>query len=194
MQPRRKLLKQVFSPGDRNDTRALERKRLGDRTADSGAGSTHNSRPGLQIEIHVLRLSAGSNMHDRVNVATTVAPLSPAKGTRKAMVWNPQQYLKFSGHRLRPAVDLLMRIPDFPVRSVADLGAGAGNVTKLIKQRWPDAAVAAVEGSAEMVATGTKAAPDVAWQHQDLASWRPQQTYDLVYSNAALHWLPNHAR
>ena len=25
------------------------------------------------------------------------------------MVWNPQQYLKFSGHRLRPAVDLLMR-------------------------------------------------------------------------------------
>ena len=29
------------------------------------------------------------------------------------MVWNPQQYLKFSGHRLRPAVDLLMRIPDF---------------------------------------------------------------------------------
>ena len=55
------------------------------------------------------------------------------------MVWNPQQYLKFSGHRLRPAVDLLMRIPDFPVRTVADLGAGAGNVTKLIKERWPEA-------------------------------------------------------
>jgi hypothetical protein len=43
-----------------------------------------------------------------------------------AMVWDPQQYLKFSGHRLRPAVDLLMRVPDFAVRSVADLGAGAG--------------------------------------------------------------------
>ena len=109
------------------------------------------------------------------------------------MVWNPQQYLKFSGHRLRPAVDLLMRIPDFPVRTVADLGAGAGNVTRLIKERWPDAAVTAVEGSAEMVAAGAKAAPDVAWLHQDLASWRPQQGYDLVYSNAALHWLPDHA-
>ena len=70
------------------------------------------------------------------------------------MVWNPQQYLKFSGHRLRPAVDLLMRIPDFPVRTVADLGAGAGNVTKLIKERWPEAAVIGVEGSAEMVAAG----------------------------------------
>ena len=75
------------------------------------------------------------------------------------MVWNPQQYLKFSGHRLRPAVDLLMRIPDVEVKTVADLGAGAGNVTRLIKERWPDAAVAGVEGSAEMVAAGRKAAP-----------------------------------
>ena len=55
---------------------------------------------------------------------------------------------------MRPAVDLLMRIPEFPVASVADLGAGAGNVTKLIKERWPDAVVVGVEGSAEMVAAG----------------------------------------
>jgi trans-aconitate 2-methyltransferase len=110
------------------------------------------------------------------------------------MVWNPQQYLKFSGHRLRPAVDLLMRIPDFAVRHVADLGAGAGNVTKLIKERWPEADVVGIEGSSEMVAAGRKAAPEVEWQQQDLASWNPAQRYDVVYSNAALHWLPDHAR
>jgi trans-aconitate 2-methyltransferase len=108
------------------------------------------------------------------------------------MVWNPQQYLKFSGHRLRPAVDLLMRIPDLPVRSVADLGAGAGNVTKLIKERWPEAIVVGVEGSTEMVAAGKKAAPDIEWLHQDLGSWQPARKYDVIYSNAALHWLPNH--
>jgi trans-aconitate 2-methyltransferase len=110
------------------------------------------------------------------------------------MAWNPQQYLKFSGHRLRPAVDLLMRIPEFPVASVADLGAGAGNVTKLIKERWPDAAVVGVEGSAEMVAAGRKAAPDVEWLQQDLGAWQPAQKVDVIYSNAALHWLPDHAR
>src|ERR1700687_5938873 len=109
------------------------------------------------------------------------------------MVWNPQQYLKFSGHRLRPALDLLMRIPDFPVRSVADLGAGAGNVTKLIKERWPGAAVVGVEGSVEMVAAGKKAAPEVEWLHQDLGLWHPAHKFDLIYSNAALHWLPDHA-
>ncbi len=95
------------------------------------------------------------------------------------MVWDPQQYLKFSGHRLRPAVDLLMRIPDFGPRRIADLGAGAGNVTKLIGERWPDAAVTGVEGSAEMVAAGRKAAPDVEWSHEDLGHWRPAQRYDL---------------
>jgi trans-aconitate 2-methyltransferase len=108
------------------------------------------------------------------------------------MVWNPQQYLKFSGHRLRPAVDLLMRIPDSPVRSVADLGAGAGNVTKLLRERWPDALVVGVEGSAEMVAAGKKTAPDIEWLHQDLGSWQPGRKYDVIYSNAALHWLPDH--
>lgn len=110
------------------------------------------------------------------------------------MVWNPQQYLKFSGHRLRPAVDLLMRIPEFPVRSVADLGAGAGNVTKLIKERWPGADVVGVEGSSEMVEAGKKAAPEVEWLQQDLGSWQPAQKYDVIYSNAALHWLPDHAK
>jgi trans-aconitate 2-methyltransferase len=110
------------------------------------------------------------------------------------MVWNPQQYLKFSGHRLRPAVDLLMRIPDMPVGSAVDLGAGAGNVTKLLRERWPEAEVVGVEGSAEMVAAGRKAAPEVEWLQQDLVSWRPSQRYDVVYSNAALHWLPDHAK
>jgi trans-aconitate 2-methyltransferase len=109
------------------------------------------------------------------------------------MVWNPQQYLKFAGHRLRPALDLLARIPDVPARAIVDLGAGAGNVTKLLKERWPEAEVTGVEGSAEMVAAGRKAAPDVQWQHADLASWQPPKRYDVVYSNAALQWLPDHA-
>jgi trans-aconitate 2-methyltransferase len=109
------------------------------------------------------------------------------------MVWDPQQYLKFSGHRLRPAVDLLMRVPDFAVRTVADLGAGAGNVSKLLKDRWPAATVTGVEGSAEMVGAGKKAAPEIEWLQQDLASWRPVHSYDLIYSNATLHWLSDHA-
>jgi trans-aconitate 2-methyltransferase len=46
------------------------------------------------------------------------------------MVWNPQQYLKFAGHRLRPALDLLARVPDFPADTIVDLGGGAGRMLR----------------------------------------------------------------
>ena len=108
------------------------------------------------------------------------------------MAWDPQQYLKFSGHRLRPAVDLLLRIPDIPLSRIADLGAGAGNVTRLLKQRWPGAHVLAVESSAEMVNAGKKTAPEVEWLQADLGGWQPSRPCDLIYSNAALHWLGDH--
>ena len=45
------------------------------------------------------------------------------------MAWDPAQYLKFAGPRLRPALDLLQRIDVKAPDVVYDLGAGAGNVT-----------------------------------------------------------------
>jgi len=108
------------------------------------------------------------------------------------MAWDPAQYLKFAGPRLRPALDLLQRIDiDFP-EIVYDLGAGAGNVTRLIAARWPDAHVVGVDSSAEMLAKATAENPGIDWQQADLATWRPSRPADVIYSNAALHWLDNH--
>lgn len=55
------------------------------------------------------------------------------------MSWDPTQYLKFAGERLRPAVDLLSRIPIAAPESVVDLGCGAGSVIQLLAQRFPQA-------------------------------------------------------
>jgi len=108
------------------------------------------------------------------------------------MAWDPEQYLKFADHRLRPAVDLLMRVEATP-RRVADLGAGAGNVTQLLTKRWPEAAVTAVESSIEMVERGRATAPEVTWLHQDVDRWNPTEELDLIFSNATLQWLGDHA-
>lgn len=110
------------------------------------------------------------------------------------MPWDPAQYLKFAGHRLRPAVDLLARIDVDAPTEVYDLGAGAGNVTRLLQQRWPAARVTGVDDSPEMLAKAAAAAPAIAWQLADLATWRPPRPADVIYSNAALHWLPGHDR
>lgn len=110
------------------------------------------------------------------------------------MSWDPAQYLKFAGHRLRPAVDLLNRVDADAPAEVYDLGAGTGNVTRLLAARWPGARVTGVDASAEMLAKATADAPGIAWERADLAAWRPPRPADVIFSNAALHWVGDHAR
>jgi trans-aconitate 2-methyltransferase len=108
--------------------------------------------------------------------------------------WDPAQYLKFADHRLRPAIDLLARIDVDEPRGVYDLGAGTGNVTRMLQERWPRAQVTGVDDSREMLAKAKAAAPTITWQLADLAAWRPSRPADVIYSNAALHWLESHDR
>jgi trans-aconitate 2-methyltransferase len=108
------------------------------------------------------------------------------------MPWDPAQYLKFAGPRLRPAIDLLARIEAAAPRLVYDLGAGAGNVTRLLAERWPQAEITGVDSSAEMLAKAAAELPHLAWEKADLAGWRPRRAPDLIYSNAALHWIEGH--
>jgi len=108
------------------------------------------------------------------------------------MSWDPQQYLKFSQPRLRPAMDLLARIACDEPRLVCDLGCGTGNVTALLLERWPHARIIGVDASAAMLAQATVALPQVQWVQHGLADWQPEAPADVVYSNAALHWLPDH--
>lgn len=110
------------------------------------------------------------------------------------MAWDPAQYLKFAGPRLRPALDLLQRIDVAAPQRVYDLGAGAGNVTRLIAARWPEARVVGVDSSAEMLARAAAENPAIEWQQADLADWQPDRPADIIYSNAALQWLGDHAR
>jgi trans-aconitate 2-methyltransferase len=110
------------------------------------------------------------------------------------MAWDPAQYLKFAGPRLRPALDLLQRIDKETPSLVYDLGAGAGNVTRLIAARWPQARVVGIDGSAEMLAKAAAESPGIEWRRADLAAWRPDRPADVIYSNAALHWLDGHDR
>ena len=109
------------------------------------------------------------------------------------MVWNPAQYLAFADHRLRPAIDLLQRIALERPATIVDLGCGAGNVTTHLRQRWPDARITGIDSSAAMLDRARGVDPAVNWQLANLAEWRPAEPVDLVYSNAALHWLDDHA-
>jgi trans-aconitate 2-methyltransferase len=143
--------------------------------------------------------------------------------------WDPDQYLKFTDHRLRPALDLMARIALAQPRRIYDLGCGPGNITRLLAERWPGARVVGVDSSAEMLAkartealrakartealrakartevpratarteapraTARMEAAAVAFEQADIACWSPPEPADLLFSNATLHWLDDHA-
>lgn len=107
--------------------------------------------------------------------------------------WDPMQYLRFGDERLRPALDMLARVPLATPTRIVDLGCGPGNVTTILKQRFPAAAITGLDGSAAMLEKARKAAPECRFVQGDFFTWAPEQQPDLIYSNAALHWVDRHA-
>lgn len=108
------------------------------------------------------------------------------------MPWDPSQYLKFADHRLRPAIDLLNRVNLDSASIVYDLGAGTGNVTELLANRWPEARVIGVDDSEEMLREASERAANIDWEVGDIGTWQPDQPAELIFTNAALHWIPGH--
>ena len=106
--------------------------------------------------------------------------------------WNPAQYQKFSDHRLRPALELLARVPLDAPEVVYDLGCGTGEVTRIMSERWPAAEIFGLDSSKEMLEKAEAGGGKVTWVEADVSSWHPNALPDLVYSNATLHWVEGH--
>jgi trans-aconitate 2-methyltransferase len=107
--------------------------------------------------------------------------------------WDERQYSMFLDARTRPARELLSRVPLAAAARAIDLGCGPGNSTALLVERWPSAQVTGVDNSKEMLRAARKALPSTEFIEADAASYRPEGPVDLVFANAVLHWLPDHA-
>jgi trans-aconitate 2-methyltransferase len=108
--------------------------------------------------------------------------------------WDPGQYLRFVDERTRPALDLLARLDLAVPRRIVDLGCGPGNSTALLRQRWPEAEITGLDSSADMLATARRDHPGIEFLPGDIADWAPAEPYDLVFANASLQWVGDHAR
>ena len=115
-------------------------------------------------------------------------------------VWDPHQYARHSGHRNRPITDLLARVPALPddeTPCIADLGCGPGGPSLILAERWPRAHITGYDNSPAMLrearayAGKTSAGGELEFTHADLSTWRPapEERFDLIFSNAALHWV-----
>lgn len=110
------------------------------------------------------------------------------------MAWSPTTYLTYGDERTRPALDLLARVPLEKAARVADLGCGPGNSTAPLVARWPDAQVVGVDNDKAMLEKARASGVRATFVEGDAATWTPiSSTVDLLFSNATLQWLPDHA-
>lgn len=107
--------------------------------------------------------------------------------------WNPTLYARFADERARPVVDLLARVDLEAPRRIVDLGCGAGASTAPLVARWPTADVLGIDTSPAMLDKARAAVPGARFTQVDVAAWAPDTPVDLLFSNATLHWVPDHA-
>ena len=105
-------------------------------------------------------------------------------------VWDVARYDRFRAQRERPALDLLDGVAPAPGGRAADLGCGTGRYTRALHQRTGVAETVGIDSSASMLADAPTA-PGVRFVHTDLREL--DGTFDVLYANASLQWLPDHA-
>jgi len=109
--------------------------------------------------------------------------------------WDPAQYERYKTYRDRPALDLMVQVPaDLDPREIWDLGCGTGEHAAVFKRRHPKARVHGLDSSPDMLARARARTEDIDWVEQGVEDWSPATPPDLIFSNAALHWLPDHER
>ncbi len=107
------------------------------------------------------------------------------------MLWNPEQYSRFERERLAPALDLLQSVPIMRIGLVADLGCGTGVILPYIRDRSPEARIIALDHDAQMLQVARSQAYADHYVQCRIEDWLPDEKLDLIFSNAAFHWLPD---
>ena len=109
------------------------------------------------------------------------------------MTWSAKQYSTFEEERTRPVRDLVAAVPTRNVAVAVDLGCGPGNSTEVLAQRFPEARITGMDSSEEMLVSARARLPGLNFELADIATWRPDQVFDVILANASLQWVPDHA-
>ena len=107
--------------------------------------------------------------------------------------WNPEQYGRFRDERAQPFFDLLDLVQPRPGMRVVDLGCGTGELTRELHRRLAARETIGIDNSPAMLAKSAAFAGDgLSFEQGDIGAFDGEGDFDLVFSNAALHWVPDH--
>lgn len=109
--------------------------------------------------------------------------------------WDPQQYDRFREERQQPFYDLLKLVVPNKGMRVLDLGCGTGELTREMHRQLKARSTVGVDSSAAMLAGATELRePGLSFRRGLIEETAEEGAFDLVLSNAALHWVDDHRR
>ena len=107
--------------------------------------------------------------------------------------WNPAQYERFRDERTQPFFDLLDLVQPRPGMRVVDLGCGTGELTRELHRRLAAHETIGIDSSPAMLARSAAFAGDgLHFERGDIGAFAADGAYDLIFSNAAIQWVPDH--
>jgi trans-aconitate 2-methyltransferase len=109
--------------------------------------------------------------------------------------WNPAQYHQFQRERKQPYLDLTQLIRPRAGMSVVDLGCGPGELTRELHEHLNASSTLGVDSSKQMLSKATEhCKPGLTFEHCAIEDYQPRGKLDLIFSNAALQWVPGHEK
>ena len=107
--------------------------------------------------------------------------------------WNPQQYDRFHAERTQPFHDLVAMIEPRPAMSIVDLGCGTGELTRQMHERLGARRTIGIDNSPNMLAkSAAHTTAGLTFELGDLNAFDRPGEFDLIFSNAAVQWVPDH--
>lgn len=105
-------------------------------------------------------------------------------------LWNPEAYAKFKAERNLPFFDLLRGIQSKEGMRVLDLGCGTGQLTKRLHEELVARETLGIDNSDRMLSESkVNEVKGISFRKQAIEAFEADQPFDLVFSNAALHFV-----
>jgi trans-aconitate 2-methyltransferase len=107
--------------------------------------------------------------------------------------WNPEQYTRYQNERSQPFFDLMAMVEARPEMRVVDLGCGTGELTRVLHEHLNASDTLGIDSSAAMlVKSEAYAGNGLRFEQGSISDFTAEHSFNLIFSNAALHWLPDH--
>jgi trans-aconitate methyltransferase len=115
----------------------------------------------------------------------------------KQYSWNAEDYAQHSSAQQGWARDLISKLDLQGYEAVLDVGCGDGKITAEIAGHLPDGEVLGVDSSQDMLELARKEFPwakypNLSFQQLDARELACEAEFDIIFSNAALHWVQDH--